>query len=195
MNQNLKLLVDAVPPESPLIGLDTDTIDRVVDITENLTDDTFTVSNVGTGTLQYQITDDQTWLSVNPTTGSSTGEADTITVSYDVAGLAGGSYGATIEVSDNGSSPAAANTPQTITVTVNVKSVLPDFDGDGDVDQDDYGFLQLCYTDSGEQVVGACTAADVNSDQMVDASDLAVFQTCVSGADILADKTCDDALE
>ncbi len=78
--------------------------------------DTFTVANSGTGTLSYSITDDVAWLSVNPDSGTSTGEADTITVSYSTAGLSAGTYNATITISD----PNATNNPQTIAVTLTV---------------------------------------------------------------------------
>ncbi len=97
-------------------------------------DDTFTVRNTGIGTLTYAITDDAAWLSTSPAGGASTGEIDTITVDYQTSGLSAGSYSATITISD----PAAANNPQTISVSLTVDSgvadptiVNPDFEGNG----------------------------------------------------------------
>ncbi|HVP10501.1 MAG TPA: hypothetical protein VMV94_04845 [Phycisphaerae bacterium] len=58
------------------------------------------------------------WLSVSPTSGSSTGVAKIITVRYRTASLARGTYRATITVSD----PNAANNPQTINVTLTIGS-------------------------------------------------------------------------
>jgi hypothetical protein len=84
----------------------------------NPSNDTFTVSNGGTGTLSYTITDNVGWLSVNPASGTSTGEADTITVSYSTSGLSAGTYNGTITITDGG----AANSPQTIAVSLTVTS-------------------------------------------------------------------------
>lgn len=80
---------------------------------------TFTVDNTGQGTLSYSITDNATWLSCSPTSGTSTGEADTITVTYSTASLAAGTYNATITVSD----PNASNNPRTVAVTLTVNAV------------------------------------------------------------------------
>lgn len=82
----------------------------------NATSQSFTIQNTGGGTLSYTVSDDQTWLSQNPTTGTSTGEADTITVNYSTSGLAVGTYNATITVTDSN----ASNNPQTIPVTLTV---------------------------------------------------------------------------
>ncbi len=77
---------------------------------------TFTICNVGVDTLGYFITKDQTWLSVSPTSGTSTGEEDTITVTYSTSGLSGGTYNANITITDAG----AGNSPITIPVTLTV---------------------------------------------------------------------------
>ncbi|HVP09987.1 MAG TPA: hypothetical protein VMV94_02245, partial [Phycisphaerae bacterium] len=84
----------------------------------NPPDDTFTVTNSGGGTLNYSVSADVAWLIVSPTSGSSTGNSDTITVQYDVASMAVGSYSGTITVSD----PAAANDPQTISVSLTISA-------------------------------------------------------------------------
>ncbi len=82
----------------------------------------FTVWNSGTGVLNYLVTDTgQTWLSVIPAVGTSTGEPDTITVSYSTAGLAPGAYSSTIIIDD----AAANNTPQFIPVTLTVNPLPP----------------------------------------------------------------------
>jgi PKD repeat protein len=60
------------------------------------------------------------WLSVSPDSGDSTGEPDTINVTFDAAGLALGEYNATIEVSAN-----ADNSPQNVAVTLTVTEALP----------------------------------------------------------------------
>ncbi len=83
-------------------------------------DQYFTVGNSGGGTLEYTITDNRTWMWVVPDQGTSTGEADTITVRYDTASLAPGQYAGTITVSD----PDATNHPQYIQVNLAVQEQL-----------------------------------------------------------------------
>lgn len=75
---------------------------------------TFTISNTGGGTLSWSITDDAGWLSVNPTSGTTTTETDTITVSVDITGLSANTYTATITIS----TPGAIETSQQIPVTL-----------------------------------------------------------------------------
>ncbi|MBI5117210.1 M6 family metalloprotease domain-containing protein, partial [Candidatus Poribacteria bacterium] len=76
----------------------------------------FEVWNSGMGTLAYTITSDVAWLTCNPVSGTSTGEHDTLAVSYGTAALLRGTYRATITIS----SASATNTPQTIPVTLTV---------------------------------------------------------------------------
>jgi CubicO group peptidase (beta-lactamase class C family) len=193
-NEALKLLVAAVVQTSPLISLSTHTINRTADYGHGLGDDAFTVANGGAGTLSYSVSVNQSWLAAAPSNGSSTGEADQIVVSYDVDGLAVGRYVATIEVRDDGSSPPAVNSPQTITVTVDVKTVLPDLDLDTDVDQEDFGRFQACL--SGQDTPPpSCLDADFNHNGLVDQLDFAVFLECFSGPAVPADVTCDDAYQ
>jgi uncharacterized membrane protein len=80
---------------------------------------TFNVWNSGGGTLSYTISVDQSWLSCNPAGGTSTGEQDTITVSYLTTSFSPGTYSATITISDSG----ADNSPQTIPVTLTITSI------------------------------------------------------------------------
>ncbi|MCP4216162.1 MAG: BACON domain-containing protein, partial [bacterium] len=79
----------------------------------------FSISNTGTGAVNWTITDDAAWLTCDPTSGVN---AALVTVSADGTGLAEGSYTGTITVAD----PASANSPQTITVTLTVKSTAQD---------------------------------------------------------------------
>lgn len=66
------------------------------------------------------MSDDAAWRSLNPTSGTSTGEHDTVTVSVSIAGLAAGSYFATIAISATG----ATNTPQTVAVSLTVSPAV-----------------------------------------------------------------------
>ena len=81
----------------------------------NPANQTLGVSNTGGGTLNWSVLDNQTWLSLSPTSGSSTGETDNVTVSVNTAGLADGTYNATITATGN-----ASNSPVTVPVTLNI---------------------------------------------------------------------------
>jgi len=57
--------------------------------------------------------------------------------------------------------------------------VRPDFDGDGDVDQEDFGHFQTCLTGEGNpQRNTDCHDARFDNDDDVDQDDFAVFQIC-----------------
>lgn len=178
-----------VPPPSPKILLDPTTIDRVFWMGETPAADVFTVTNAGPDSLNYDITDDAPWLSVYPSSGSSSGEADPIDINYDLAGLPSGEHTATITVT----SDDAWNSPQTIALTVTTWTVGPDFNGDGDVDQSDFGSFQRCLSGPGvAQEDPPCAWALLDADDDVDADDLAVFLRCLSGAGALAPPGCED---
>jgi hypothetical protein len=84
------------------------------DMCEGVTDSTtFEVWNSGTGTLTYTLSESCGWVDVNPASGSSAGEHDTITVDIDTTGLSEGLHTCDISIGSNGGSG-------TFTVTVNV---------------------------------------------------------------------------
>jgi hypothetical protein len=165
------------PPE---IELGVASIVRSVPVGGVLPDDLFTVRNSGGGTVTYTISEDAAWLDVSPASGTNVGNADLIKVIYDVAGLAIGDYAASITVTD----PNAVNSPAAVSVILHVVPTIAmraDFDGDGDVDQEDFGRFQACLSGSGEPYSPGCEDADLNGDDDVDQGDWAVFQSCMSG--------------
>ncbi|HBA83281.1 MAG TPA: hypothetical protein DCZ95_04220 [Verrucomicrobia bacterium] len=86
---------------------------------QNASAQTFDVWNLGSGSLNYSIGDNATWLSVAPANGTSTGEHDRITATYNTASLAAGTYSATISVT----STNALGSPKTIAVSLTVLPV------------------------------------------------------------------------
>ena len=82
---------------------------------------TLQISNSGGGTLNWSVSANQTWLTLSPSSGSSTGEIDNVSVSASISGLAAGTYSATITIA----APGATNTPQTTAVTFNIAPQLP----------------------------------------------------------------------
>ncbi|ALA58834.1 beta strand repeat-containing protein [Nitrospira moscoviensis] len=78
----------------------------------------FIITNPGGGTLTWSISDNAAWLSVTPTSGTTTTETDTLTASVNLSGLAVGTYNGTITITAAG----ASNSPRTIPVTLTVSA-------------------------------------------------------------------------
>lgn len=60
-----------------------------------------------------------------------------------------------------------------------------DFDRDLDVDQEDFGYFQACYSGSGNNYEPGCDRASLDLDSDVDQEDFILFQECMSGANQL----------
>lgn len=149
--------------------------------------DHFTVRNGGGGTLNYEIITHAAWIGVQPTSGSSSGEYDDISVIYNVEGLLPGDYEATIEVCD----PLAFNSPVMLDVQLRIKPVPGDLDVDLDVDQQDFGLFQACLSGTGiAQHAPQCAGARLDEDEDVDADDFTIFRRCLSGPNVTADPQC-----
>jgi len=73
------------------------------------------ITNSGKGILDWSISVNQNWLFCSPSSGIENG---TVSITVDPTGLLAGTYTGTITVSD----PNAANSPQTIFVSLNVYS-------------------------------------------------------------------------
>jgi len=105
------------PP--PTIGLSqTDFTFNAVAGAENPPDKILTIENIGYGDLNWDVSNSEDWLSLDPLSGINTGE---VTLSIDITGLAYGMYYDSIVVSD----PAATNSPQKAYVLLSVASDLP----------------------------------------------------------------------
>ncbi len=119
-----------VATQAPQLALSVSKLLRVVKVGSNAVSHSFQVRNAGGSNMSYSVSDNAAWLSVTPGSGSSSGESDTLQVSYNASGLATGTYTAVITVT----APDAANSPEEIAVTLRVrpnKYVMGDFDGDG----------------------------------------------------------------
>lgn len=186
-NATLTMLIfDLDRPDAPIV-LNPTGFTRTAYLATGLEDDTFTVASGGVENLSYTIEADAPWLGIQPASGSSSGEADPITVTYDLAGLAPGPHEGVITVSSN----EAYNSPQRITVELMIETVSADFDRDGDVDQADFGHLQGCLTGSGTaQNDSACVNAKLDGDTDVDQADITMFLGCMGGANVPADPAC-----
>ncbi|UCE99618.1 MAG: right-handed parallel beta-helix repeat-containing protein [Planctomycetota bacterium] len=81
-------------------------------------DQILTISNSGTGTLDWQVSEDCNWLSVEPNNGSSTGEADDVIISVDITELEADIYDCNLTISDS----KAANSPQGVRVILYIRT-------------------------------------------------------------------------
>lgn len=66
----------------------------------------------------------------------------------------------------------------------------PDFDSDTDVDQTDFGFMQVCLTSDGVSLPPECESADLNGDSRVNQSDMDMHLACTSGPGVPMDPAC-----
>jgi hypothetical protein len=58
--------------------------------------------------------------------------------------------------------------------------VTSDFNADGDVDQEDFGFLQNC-SSGFESYASGCDPADLDDDGIINITDFAIFESCFRG--------------
>lgn len=157
----------------------------------NPPDQTFTVANGIEGTMPYNISSTVTWLSVNPSSGESTGptDVDTITVTYSAGNLPIGVHPGTITITAN----AASNSPETISVTLTVNPTPGDFDADGHVDSEDTTIFVGCLTGvDPESMDPNCRKTDLDHDDDTDQTDFGILQQCVRGALAPPDPYCAD---
>jgi hypothetical protein len=148
---------------------------------------TLSIRNSGTQTLNYAISTNASWLQVSPDSGSVTTGMDTLDVTFETNALAIGQYEAIITAVAVG----ATNSPQTVPVSLIISGKPGDFDADGDVDQEDFGHFQRCYSGSGiVQTDPTCANADMDRDNDVDQVDFELFQRCISGPDVPSNPNC-----
>lgn len=82
---------------------------------------TLQIKNTGAGTLHYFLSDDADWLSVSPTSGTSTGNVNEHTISVDVSGLSQKTHNASLTITATG----GINSPQTVPVSLIIPDIYP----------------------------------------------------------------------
>jgi len=115
--QNVEVSLDLSTEPPPEIWVDTQQLTfSAQEGGSNPASQSIKIKNTGEGTLNYQITKNASWLSINPTSGTlKTGERSHA-VSVNVDGLKEGTYDGTITIED----PNATNSPQQVDVTLEV---------------------------------------------------------------------------
>ena len=80
----------------------------------NPSNQTFTITNSGGGTLSWTLSDNASWLTVSPTSGATTTEADVVTVSVNISGLSGNTYTGVVTLSGQGKTLTSQQVPVTL---------------------------------------------------------------------------------
>jgi hypothetical protein len=118
--QNVKVTLNISKQPTPEIAVSPDQLMFQAYVGRNPSPQDLSIRNSGGGTLNYTVTKNAAWLSVNPTSGTSTDQANSHRVSISVGSLGAGVRQAIITVTD----PKASNSPQQVDVTLDI-SPLP----------------------------------------------------------------------
>jgi hypothetical protein len=79
----------------------------------NPANQTLNIYNSGSGALSWSLSDDASWLTLSPTSGTDTGSPS---LSVNISGMSAATYNGTITITATG----ATNTPQTVPVTLTI---------------------------------------------------------------------------
>jgi murein DD-endopeptidase MepM/ murein hydrolase activator NlpD len=100
---------------APAIGVSAASLSFTAQVGANPPEQALTVTNTGSGTLQWTASEPMAWLVGSPGTGSlSAGQSAAIALSVSTSGLTVGTYEGTITIS----APGAANSPQSVPVSL-----------------------------------------------------------------------------
>ncbi|HWC76007.1 MAG TPA: S8 family serine peptidase, partial [Blastocatellia bacterium] len=103
-------------PSNPTIGVSPTSFSFTATVGGgNPANQSLSISNTGGGTLNWSASDNQTWLTVSPASGTA---PSSVTVSVNISGLAAGTHNATITITAAG----ATNTPVSVPVTLTVNT-------------------------------------------------------------------------
>jgi hypothetical protein len=108
-----------VNPAPPALECSPTSLSQTITVGQTATTQTYAVWNSGGSSLTYSVSESADWLTVSPTSGASTGEHDTIQVSYQTSGLATGIYTAVV----TNSAAGADGSPRLVTVSLTVNPI------------------------------------------------------------------------
>lgn len=112
--QTVTVTFDITAAPTPTIGLNATSLSfTTTQGGSNPAVQTISISNSGSGTLNWAATENTSWLSLSPASGT---EAGTLSVSVATTGLTAGTYSAPVTITATG----ATNAPQIITISLTV---------------------------------------------------------------------------
>jgi hypothetical protein len=100
---------------TPALSLSTTSISRSVTQYSSASPSTFTVRNSASGTLSYSAWSNQSWMSVSPSSGTSTGESDSLTVTFNTSGYSPQTLNGSVTI--NGGSAGSQTLYVSLTIT------------------------------------------------------------------------------
>ena len=104
----------AAAPTQPTIGVNPASLNFTATAGgSNPANQTINVTNTGAGTLNFTVSDNAPWLTVNPASGTAPA---TLTASVDITGLAAGTFNGTVTISATGATTTPVSIPVTLTV-------------------------------------------------------------------------------
>ncbi|MBT8037962.1 MAG: M6 family metalloprotease domain-containing protein, partial [Verrucomicrobiae bacterium] len=118
-SDTITFVIGDTPTGSPTINTTETAFTPTCDNGTNAAPQSFSINNSGGGTLNYSVSDNQTWLSLSVASGSITTGSDTVNLTYATSGLSSGNHSATITITDG----AATNSPYTISVNLTVNAL------------------------------------------------------------------------
>ncbi|MHC4527306.1 MAG: right-handed parallel beta-helix repeat-containing protein, partial [Planctomycetota bacterium] len=122
INNRLDIGADEVSYIGPLIRIEpAEFVFEAAEGRSNPGTDVLVIKNAGTGTLYWEITQGCPWLDVYPTAGELTNDTAIVSLYVDISGLTVGSYNCELTVSSSN----AANSPQTVAVTLYIYDAGP----------------------------------------------------------------------
>jgi hypothetical protein len=118
---NWMLPISTSAPGAPVIGFVPEGLATQVLQGQNGQAMTLTVSNLGTGTMAYSLTNGAPWFSVTPTSGSSTGSSNPVshTVSFNTGNLSPGIYFSWVTITATNAAEPQAFVPVAVRVLDN----------------------------------------------------------------------------
>lgn len=186
---NYRLTFRWTPPSAPVIVVAPGQLARTVVEGRSPAPDTLMLTNAGGTSLRYQVTTAAGWLTAAPGSGTlAAQESAAISVRYAVDGLRPGVHRAPLEIRDPDAVPSQVSVP----VQLLLRSLyLGDFDGDHDVDAEDFGHLQACIGGPGVAVTEpACLDARFDTDIDIDQDEVNAFTNCLSGPGAVPGESC-----
>jgi len=120
--RQIDVTVNITKEPLPEIGVSSNRLNFKAPVGSNPSSQTLRIRNTGGGTLNYNITTDQPFISVNPSGGSSTGDEKSHSVSISSSGFLAGTYFGTIIIDD----PNATNSPHGVDVKLELTAPMGD---------------------------------------------------------------------
>jgi hypothetical protein len=120
MNVSVGLLIQENPP---ILEVSPSALSFEMDEEGDVPDSkTFAIRNTGGRTMDWQVSADESWVTLSPSSGVNSGVSQFVHVSISASGMAPGNYTSIVTVN----APGSVNSPQTISIRLSIKMVIPE---------------------------------------------------------------------